>query len=77
MTHSLPESTFWWDPIPPPATQKRLRRNDWSRLGSEPGQSVIVRISPLAKPHPPGVFANRPLRSVGEFSYAYNLLDAV
>ena len=24
-----------------------------------------------------GVFANRPLRSVGEFSYAYNLLDAI
>ena len=25
----------------------------------------------------PGVFANRPLRSVGEFGYAYNLLDAI
>ena len=26
---------------------------------------------------PSNVFANRPLRSVGEFSYAYNLLDAI
>ena len=37
---------------------------------------------PCVAPSPPayvssGVFVNRPLRSVGEFSYAYNLLDAI
>jgi hypothetical protein len=41
----------------------------------EPPLACVVPSSPAYVSS--NVFANRPLRSVGEFSYAYNLLDAI
>jgi hypothetical protein len=50
--------------------------------GAEQNQNETGWSLMCISPQPPmptlsGVFVNRPLRNVGEFSYAYNLLDAI
>ena len=68
--------------IPPPATQPRDKRLPGVRSGAkckhQTGSGLYCAYHPAtARLTLSGVFVNRPLRSVGEFGYAYNLLDAI